>query len=166
MSLSGTDNLGNDVLTILQRAINSIHHLHKNSSKIINYDKCPCISRTVARIELERTMAGINGQPDDAQWEEMDLEVAQSWGDYAVKKQNTLHPGWNLSFKEGCKAWKRFCASDSSHMYRVHLKALKDNVLVKYEAVIWEDSVPLYYPNHNIKLMAFKELSPCAPPQN
>lgn len=27
--------------------------------------------------------------------------------DYAVKMQNKLRSGWNLSFKESCKAWKR-----------------------------------------------------------
>ena len=99
--------------------------------------------------------------PADAQWvwiTPADLDIQKS-GEWAVKEQNREHSS-GLKLNTIDESWAIPLASEYGNLYLLHLQALNDTQLFKYQAFVW--AKPAEFVNDRLKLVSFKELSPAS----
>lgn len=103
-------------------------------------------------------------EPADAKWMAMNALEMQVVGKFAVQLQNEKH-GRNLKFQEVYKAWDMILDPDSGNLYLLHLIALRDNMEIKYGAIVWVQPDQHRNINETWKLVSFREVGPDNPPQ-
>ena len=107
---------------------------------------------------MATTAAEVKSPPSDALWvcvSAHQLEI-QELGKFAVMEQNKKHH-WELTFNTVYEAWKMTLAANYGNLFLLHLTALKNGVLVNYQAVVWVQAEGYCGPEPKT-LVSFKEL--------
>ena len=95
--------------------------------------------------------------PAEAQWSWIPpkQQGIQNLGEFAVKERNKRR-GWNMLFHDVYESWKMILAADAGDLYLLHLKAVRKDIMLCYEAIVWVEPKE----DDTLILVSFKELNP------